>query len=90
MRVSSLVTMTATSYTFPVLRTHPKLWKEYIATVPLFSPSGTVKALEQWRFSGLRACKVPSSVALKVTPCGQSGHEMAKELMMKFSCREGF
>ena len=53
----------------------------------LFSPSGTVKVLEHWRSSGLRACKIPSSVALKVTPCGQSGHEMARESILKLSCR---
>ena len=58
--------------------------------VATFGSSDTVEALEHWRFCGLRACKVLSSVALKVTPCGQSGHEMAKELIMKFSCREGF
>ena len=52
---------------------------------PLLHQSGNVTVLAHWRLVGLRARRVPSSVALKVTPCAQPGQETTSEGMLKFS-----
>ena len=54
----------------------------------LLHQSGTVTVFSHCRLVGLSTRRAPSSVALKVTPCGQWGQETANEAMLKFSCRE--